>query len=132
MQINIFTISQAIVKKEILGQKHNIIKHKDTPRAVFDELWENHSNGQYMERCFSNRKDGSAYWVASTILPIKDKQENIVEYMSIRHEITEIMHLHEEIEKTQQEIIYKMGEIGESRNEETEIMSDALPSSLNF
>jgi len=107
-------------EEEILGQKHNIIKHKDTPRAVFDELWKTIQMGNIWRGVFKNRKkDGSAYWVASTILPIKDKQENIVEYMSIRHEITEIMHLHEEIEKTQQEIIYKMGEIGESRNEET-------------
>jgi PAS domain S-box-containing protein len=107
-------------EEEIIGKKHSIIKHKDTPRTVFDELWQTIQMGNTWKGILKNRKkDGSAYWVASTILPIKDKQENIVEYMSIRHEITEIMHLQEEIEKTQQEIVYKMGEIGESRNEET-------------
>ena len=39
--------------------------------------------------------------------------------MAIRREITEIIKLHEEIESTQQEVIYRMGEIAESRSKET-------------
>jgi len=41
------------------------------------------------------------------------------EYMAIRRDITEIIKLHEELEATQQEIIYRMGEIAESRSKET-------------
>ena len=43
----------------------------------------------------------------------------ILEYMSIRKEITDVIKLHKEIEETQREVIYKMGEIGESRSNET-------------
>ena len=39
--------------------------------------------------------------------------------MSIRKDITDVISLHQEIEETQREIIYKMGEIGESRSNET-------------
>ena len=39
--------------------------------------------------------------------------------MSIRKEITDVIELHKEIEESQKEIIYKMGEIGESRSNET-------------
>lgn len=39
--------------------------------------------------------------------------------MGIRHDITEIENLHAELEDTQREIIYKLGEIGETRSKET-------------
>ena len=39
--------------------------------------------------------------------------------MGIHHDITDIEKLHKELEDTQREIIYKLGEIGESRNSET-------------
>ena len=67
----------------------------------------------------NQRKDGSIYWVKATVVPIKDTQGTITEYMSIRSDITEVIKLHEEIEATQQEVIYRMGEIAESRSKET-------------
>eukprot|EP01029_Cantina_marsupialis_P032405 TRINITY_DN98675_c0_g2_i1.p1 TRINITY_DN98675_c0_g2~~TRINITY_DN98675_c0_g2_i1.p1 ORF type:complete len:215 (-),score=40.55 TRINITY_DN98675_c0_g2_i1:35-679(-) len=39
--------------------------------------------------------------------------------MSVRHDITEIVELHRELEETQREVIYKLGEIGETRSKET-------------
>lgn len=105
---------------EIIGEKHTLIKDKDTPIEVFSDLWKTIQSGKVWNGILKNRKkDGSPYWVDSTIIPIKDKENHIIEYMAIRHEVTEIIRLHEEIEKTQQEVIYRMGEIGESRNKET-------------
>ncbi|MFY9094186.1 HD domain-containing protein, partial [Aliarcobacter butzleri] len=43
----------------------------------------------------------------------------IIEFMSVRHDITQIENLHDELEDTQREIIYKLGEIGETRSSET-------------
>ncbi len=45
--------------------------------------------------------------------------DNIVEYLAIRHNITDIVMFHQELEDTQKEIIHKMGEVGESRSKET-------------
>lgn len=107
-------------EEEIIGKTHRIVKHPDTPKSVLSHLWETILDGKVWNGVLKNRKkDGSAYWVDSTIIPIKDKEENIVEYMAIRHEVTEIIELHKEIEKTQQDVIYRMGEIGETRNKET-------------
>ena len=43
----------------------------------------------------------------------------IIEHLQLMHNITELRNLHQEIEDTQKEIVYKMGEIGESRSKET-------------
>lgn len=105
---------------EIIGQKHSIVRHKDTPKELFTDLWQTIQNGKIWRGVIKNRKkDGAPYWVYSVILPIKNKQGEIIEYMSIRNEITELITLHQEIEDTQQEVIYRMGEIAESRNKET-------------
>ena len=64
-------------------------------------------------------KDGDVFHCNVTIFPLKDKDGNIIEYMGIRHDITEIENLHKELETTQREIIYKLGEIGETRSSET-------------
>jgi PAS domain S-box-containing protein len=107
-------------KEELIGKTHAIVRHPDTPSKVFADLWKTIQSGDAWHGVLKNqKKDGSPYWVDSTIIPIKDKEEKIIEYMAIRHEVTEIITLHEEIEKTQQEIIYRMGEIGESRSKET-------------
>jgi PAS domain S-box-containing protein len=107
-------------EEEIIGKTHAIVRHPDTERKVFADMWKTIRSGDVWHGVLKNRKkDGSPYWVDSTIIPIKDKGEKIIEYMAIRHEVTEIITLHEEIEKTQQEIIYRMGEIGESRSKET-------------
>ena len=107
-------------ESEVLGKNHSIIRHKETPNDVFVDLWATLKAGKVWKGIFKNqKKDGTAYWVYSTILPILDKTGNPLEYMAIRREITEIIKLHEEIESTQQEVIYRMGEIAESRSKET-------------
>jgi len=72
-----------------------------------------------MERTQSFTKAGKQIYFTTTIIPIKDKKENLVEYMVLRNDITQIKELHNELEATQREIIYTMGEIGETRSKET-------------
>ncbi len=107
-------------QEDVIGVNHNIIKHEETPKEVFIELWDTITSGKIWKGVFKNKKkDGSPYWVYSTILPIFDKDKNIVEYMAIRNEITKVIALNEEIEDTQKELIFRMGELAESRSKET-------------
>ena len=55
----------------------------------------------------------------TTIIPILDSHGLIKEYLHLMSDVTELVELHDEMEETQREIIYKMGEIGESRSQET-------------
>ncbi len=107
-------------REDLVGKTHGVMRHPDTPESVFKDLWKTISSGNIWKNILKNKKkDGSAYWVDTTIVPIFNDENEIVEYMSIRHDITEIYELHKEIEDTQREVIYKMGEIGETRSKET-------------
>lgn len=77
--------------EELLGKSHSIIRHPDMPKDVFKGLWETISNGQSWEGTVKNRKkDGTSYWVHTVINPILDTNERILEFIAIRHDITEL------------------------------------------
>jgi len=64
-------------------------------------------------------KEQKSIYLNSSLVPILDLDKNIVEIMGIYGDITEVVNLNQEIEKTQREIIYRVGMIGESRSKET-------------
>ncbi len=77
-------------KNELIGKNHNIIRHKDTPKSLYKELWETIQSGNVWEGEIKNRnKEGLAYWVDVTISPVKNEKDEIVSYTSIRHDITD-------------------------------------------
>lgn len=79
-------------RDELLGKPHNIVRHPDTPRSVFEEVWRTIQNKRVWKGVIKNRKkDGGEYIVKSTIVPILDDIGNIVEFMSIRTDITELI-----------------------------------------
>lgn len=72
-------------ESELLGQQHNILRHPDMPRAVFNLLWETIKQGQ---ECFAYvknlSKDGSFYWVFANVTPDYDSNHDICGYFSVR------------------------------------------------
>lgn len=77
-------------KDELLGKSHNILRHKDMPKAVYKELWATIKAGNIWQGELKNiRKDGSTYWVDVTITPIKDEQGDTISYASIHNNITD-------------------------------------------
>lgn len=79
-------------KKELIGKPHSIVRHPDTPSELFKELWETIQakkiwNGILQNRC----KNGESYYVDISILPILDQNNEIVEYIAVRHDITELI-----------------------------------------
>ncbi|WP_457640411.1 methyl-accepting chemotaxis protein [Persephonella sp.] len=70
---------------ELIGSPHNIIRHPDMPRIVFKLLWDYIQSGKSIVAYVKNMaKDGSYYWVLATVIPVKDENGNIIEYLSIR------------------------------------------------
>jgi len=58
-------------EEELLGQPHNIIRHPDTPRAIFYHLWTYISKGEEVFAFVKNRtKSGGFYWVLAHVTPI--------------------------------------------------------------
>lgn len=107
-------------KKELIGNKHNIVRHPDMPKSVYEDLWKTIQNKQIWRGEVKNRKkDGGYYVVSATVMPILDLEGNIKEYISVRHDITDIYNLKQEIVETQKEVVFTMGAIGETRSKET-------------
>jgi PAS domain S-box-containing protein len=107
-------------KNELLGKPHNIIRHPDMPKEVFNKLWKTIKNKQVWHGILKNKsKSGDATYMDTTIVPILNLNGDITEYMSIRHEVTELINLQQEIEDTQKEVVFTMGSIGETRSKET-------------
>ncbi len=85
-----------------------------------DEILQVIQSGEVYRGVFKGKpKYGEPYYTKTTIKPIKNTQGEIIEYLLIKDDITELINSHQEIEETQKEIVYKMGEIGESRSKET-------------
>lgn len=78
-------------REELIGENHNIIRHPDTPKELFLELWEKIKNKKVFKGIIKNKKkNGQSYYVDSTVIPILDKNNNIIEYIAIRNDITSL------------------------------------------
>lgn len=96
---NFCTVS-GYTREEVLGKPHSIIRHPDTPKKLFSELWETISSKRVWKGLIKNKKkDGQSYWVDINIVPILDENQNIVEYIAVRHEVTELIEQREMLEK---------------------------------
>lgn len=107
-------------KDELIGQPHNIVRSPDVDKETFKKLWKIIQNKQSWNGIVKNiSKDGTAYYVDSNIIPILDRDDEIVEYISLRTNITKEILLREEIISSQKEILHTLGELGEWRSKET-------------
>ncbi|EQB40663.1 diguanylate cyclase [Sulfurimonas hongkongensis] len=78
--------------KEIIGQNHNVLRDKTLSEAIQKRLWRaTIRKGTWSGRLKNIKKDGSFYWVDATIAPITDAKGKIKEYISIRHDVTELV-----------------------------------------
>ncbi|MCK5343237.1 MAG: PAS domain S-box protein, partial [Candidatus Heimdallarchaeota archaeon] len=76
--------------KESVGQKSNVLKSGVTPESEYHELWKTITEGKIWTGEFLNKKkNGELYWESATISPVKDKNDNITNYLAVKEDITE-------------------------------------------
>ena len=82
---NLFYELSGYNERECIGQPHNLIRHPDMPRAVFDLLWKRLTAGDEIFAYVNNRsKNGDNYWVFAHVTPSRDIQGRITGYHSNR------------------------------------------------
>ncbi|ABM61901.1 methyl-accepting chemotaxis protein [Halorhodospira halophila] len=76
--------------EELIGQPHNVIRHPDMPRVVFEHMWQRLQAGQPWMGIIKNRcKNGDHYWVHAYATAIRDDAGNITEIQSVRQQIND-------------------------------------------
>ena len=81
---DIFCELAGYTRAELIGEPHNILRHKDMPRVAFKSLWDDVKDKGFWVGIVKNmRKDGAYYWVKATVLKKVDSNGKIT-YLSIR------------------------------------------------
>lgn len=92
---NIISVSTAFTKltgyskDELVGVKHNILKDKDTPSSVYEDMWNNILKGNNWTGILKNvRKNGDLYWVKNHVAPVIQNGQ-VTGFTAIRENITD-------------------------------------------
>ncbi len=82
-----FVEASGYSRNELIGQPHNILRHPDVPKAVFQDFWRTLQSGKPWVQVVKNkRKDGNFYWVEANVTPILDAG-SVVGYLAVRRAI---------------------------------------------
>ena len=89
-------------QNELIGATHKLLNSEFHDAHFFKEMWGTIASGKIWKGIFRNKKkDGTFYWVDSTIVPFKENG-NIFQYISIRFDITEKIMSSQKIQKQKQ------------------------------
>ena len=87
-------------EEELIGKPHNILRDPELPSSIFRDLWTTIKSKKNWKGVISNiGKDGKRYTVEASIFPILNANKEVVEYISIRHDISELIDLNKQVSK---------------------------------
>ena len=93
-------------REELIGQDHRIVNSGFHLKDFFSDMWKTILSGQVWKGEIKNRaKDGTTYWVDTTIVPFLDGEGKPYQYLAIRYDITKLKSTEEELQKMTNRII---------------------------
>lgn len=109
--------------QELIGNSQSIVNHPNMPRETFQELWETIRTGEAWKGEIKNKKkDGTFFWINTTISPDIDSKGEIVGYNAISENITAAK-AYEELSKTLETRVKE--EIGKNNDKTTQMIQQS-------
>jgi len=85
-----FTTLTGYSSDEVIGKNPRFLKSGQMPKEQYKKLWETISSGAEWHGEFHNvKKNGVLYWEFASITPIRNSEDQITHYLSIKEDITE-------------------------------------------
>ncbi|MGE0762576.1 MAG: ATP-binding protein [Bdellovibrionales bacterium] len=103
-------------RAELIGHDHRVVNSGTHSKEFFRELWHTIRSGRVWRGEVCNRKkSGELYWVATTITPFLDANQQPYQYLAIRQDITALMLAKQRIEEQEAQLVSasRLSAIGE-------------------
>ena len=92
-----FCKTSQYTREELVGKNHRILKSNIHTPEFYKNMWDTIYSGSVWHDQIQNKaKDGTVYWNDMVIVPFLDKNKKIIEFISIRRNITERIQLQQD------------------------------------
>ena len=100
--------------EELIGRTHRVINSGFHPKEFFEDMWGTIKSGSVWHGEVCNKaKDGSLYWVDTTIVPFRSPENEITRYVAIRNDVTQILEAEQQLAQANKELNLSNGEMEE-------------------